>query len=68
MPSKSAGRREREHVIKESRREIEIKQQRQKVDVHAYLQDCWVKGGFYTAEADSTGLEEGGADVSMVSL
>jgi len=39
-----------EDSIKERQREF--KQQRQKLDVHAYLEDCWAKTGFHTAEAD----------------
>jgi len=45
-----------EHAITERWREI--KRQRQKIDVRAYLEDCWDKAGFHEAEVNGIGLDK----------
>jgi len=47
-----------EHAIRERWREIERQKQRALINVRTYLEDCWDRVGFHTADADSARLEK----------
>jgi len=47
-----------EHAIRERWREIERQRQRALINVRTYLEDCWDRVGFHTADADSARLEK----------
>jgi len=44
-----------EHAIRERH---DAKRQRQEIDVRAFLEGCWDKASFHTAEDDGVGLDE----------